>query len=251
MDAYIICATPRTGSTLLCDLLSSTGVAGEPDSFFMRDPDPVWIARWELPDRRAAVEPQGAAAFLAAAARVGRGQTEIFGARLMQEDREDLMAMARVAYPDQPSDLARIRAAFGRVLFIHLTRADKLAQAVSLVRAEQSGLWHIAPDGSELERLAPPQPPQYDFARIEAARIDLARRDGDWCDWFDREGIRPLRLEYADLSSDPAGSVGQIFGALGLRTPDPRSLRPGVARLSDGLSAEWIARYRSDAARAR
>ena len=31
-DSYMICSTPRTGSTLLCELLESTGVAGRPES---------------------------------------------------------------------------------------------------------------------------------------------------------------------------------------------------------------------------
>ncbi len=51
-DSYIICATPRTGSTFLCDLLAATGVAGAPDSFFMRDVDPVWAEDWMRRFRR-------------------------------------------------------------------------------------------------------------------------------------------------------------------------------------------------------
>jgi LPS sulfotransferase NodH len=35
-DSYLICATPRTGSTLLCGLLESSGVAGRPASYFNR-----------------------------------------------------------------------------------------------------------------------------------------------------------------------------------------------------------------------
>lgn len=45
LDGYIICATPRTGSTLLRDLLASTRAAGGPDSFFMREIDHHGIAK--------------------------------------------------------------------------------------------------------------------------------------------------------------------------------------------------------------
>ena len=41
-DAYIICATPGSGSTLLCDLLTDTGVAGHPNSFFRRESISDW-----------------------------------------------------------------------------------------------------------------------------------------------------------------------------------------------------------------
>ena len=37
--SYLVCATQRSGSTLLCELLKDTGVAGRPQEFFeaMRD----------------------------------------------------------------------------------------------------------------------------------------------------------------------------------------------------------------------
>ena len=45
-DAYIICGTPRTGSTLLCGLLASTKAAGNPDSFFRREIIGWWAEQW-------------------------------------------------------------------------------------------------------------------------------------------------------------------------------------------------------------
>ena len=32
--AYLVCATPRSGSTLLCEALKGTGVAGRPEEYF-------------------------------------------------------------------------------------------------------------------------------------------------------------------------------------------------------------------------
>src|SRR3954467_13591327 len=32
--SYLVCATPRSGSTLLCELLAATGVAGRPAEHF-------------------------------------------------------------------------------------------------------------------------------------------------------------------------------------------------------------------------
>ena len=34
--SYVVCATPRSGSTLLCALLAGTGVAGNPEEYFER-----------------------------------------------------------------------------------------------------------------------------------------------------------------------------------------------------------------------
>src|SRR3954466_4170968 len=32
--SYLVCATPRSGSTLLCHLLDQTGIAGHPEEYF-------------------------------------------------------------------------------------------------------------------------------------------------------------------------------------------------------------------------
>ena len=42
--SYLICATPRTGSSLLCGLLDSTGVAGHPESWFRRQDEREFAA---------------------------------------------------------------------------------------------------------------------------------------------------------------------------------------------------------------
>lgn len=246
MDGYIICATPRTGSTLLCGLLAATGRAGAPDSFFMRDPDPAWVRDWGLPERAGLSAADYGAAFLAAARRAGTGTAGLFGLRLMRESLDDLQALIATVHPGLASDRERIAAAFGRMLFIHLARDDKLAQAVSMVRAEQTGLWHVAPDGSEVERLAPPAPPRYDFARIAARLAELEAQDRAWQSWFETEEIVPLQIGYERLSADPAGELGRLFEALDLAPPAPETVRPGVGRLADALSEDWMRRFRAE-----
>src|SRR5438046_662736 len=32
--SYLVCATPRSGSTLLCEALANTGIAGNPKEYF-------------------------------------------------------------------------------------------------------------------------------------------------------------------------------------------------------------------------
>ncbi len=244
LDGYIICGTPRTGSTLLCNLLASTKTTGIPDSFYGRKFMSAWAEEWRLPSRDMMSERDFNIAYLNAALAAGKGGTGIFGLRLMRENLDELSADLDQIFPRLPSDRARLEKAFGRILYIHLSREDKLAQAISLVKAEQTGLWHMAPDGTEIERLAPPKEPQYDSARINCEVQKLESYDAAWNSWFDAQGIEPLRIGYETLSANPAAELIGICEALGVQPPNARDVSPGVAKLADETSLDWMRRYR-------
>jgi LPS sulfotransferase NodH len=246
LDGYIICGTPRTGSTLLCDLLASTKTTGNPDSFYGRKFMSSWAQEWGLPDRDTMSARDFNIAYLNAAVAAGKGGTGIFGLRLMRENLDEVSTLLDQVFPQLPSDRARLERAFGRILYIHLSRDDKLAQAISLVKAEQTGLWHMAPDGTEIERLAPPEEPQYDFARINREVLELKSHDSAWNSWFAAQGIRPLRIGYETLSANPAAALIRICDALGVQPPNARDIAPGVAKLADETSLDWMRRYHSD-----
>ena len=98
----------------------------------------------------------------------GTLDTGIFGLRLQRHSFDFFIKQLLLLYPAHSNCVERFQAAFGQTLFVHLTRRDKVAQAVSYVKARQTGLWHAAPDGTELERLSPPQKPAYDAGEIRA-----------------------------------------------------------------------------------
>ena len=239
-DSYIICSTPRSGSTLLCGLLAGTGAAGEPDSYFMGDLDPVWVKEWGLPPSEKRDAPGYAADCLEAAVRAGRGRSAVFGLRLMQRDLGRLLGLIGEAHPGLSSDKARLEAAFGETRFLHLSRADKLAQAVSLVRAEQTGLWHVAPDGRELEHIA----------RIAQTLSRLEEQDAAWLRWFAGQGLEPLPLTYEELAADPARTLLQVCRFLEIPAPSEGGPSPSVAKLADEVSETWMRRFREERGKA-
>jgi LPS sulfotransferase NodH len=244
--SYILCASPRTGSTLLCDLLASTGVAGRPDSFFRRQSVSWWAAHLGVPDPSASAQPDAHRRFLKAVLAEGRGSTGIFGLRLMQETVADLSARLGPLYPDLQGDAARFDRAFGPTLYIHLSRPDKVAQAISFARAVQSGLWHRAPDGTEIERLSPPETPKYDAKLLRRLVGDFEAFDAAWTLCFARQGIAPLHVSYDDLSAGPSLVLAEILERLGLDPALASGVTPGVARLADDVSLDWHRRYRAD-----
>jgi len=248
--SYIICTNPRSGSTLLCDLLSSTGTTGKPNSYYHRQEFmQEWAAEWGLPNSETLAKKDFDIAYLSAAIKAGRAGTDIFGLRLQREYLSLLSGTLDGIFPGLSLDAERFERAFGKVTYIYLKRSDKVAQAVSLIKAELSGLWHVAPDGREIERLSAPQELVYDFERIHGVVETLEASDSAWNEWFEQERIDPMRLDYEAFSKDPAGTLVAICRRLGAKEPDMKSIRPGIAKLSDELSAEWIRRYKSDAAR--
>ncbi len=245
-DSYVICTSPRSGSTLLCRLLSATGVAGSPESYFHASSVEGWLRDLDLTPAAGTSERERLKAVFQAAMRQGRAGSSIFGLRLQRQSCGLLFEKLAFLYPEATTDAARIERAFGSTLFIHLTRPDKLAQSVSYLKAEQSGLWHVAPDGSELERLSPHREPVYDQMAIRSCVVMMEEHDRQWLAWFEEQAVSPLRISYDALSADPVGTVRRLLLGLGLDDSAADVVKPGVRKLADAVNRDWIERYKAE-----
>ena len=245
-DAYVVCTTPRSGSTLLCSLLAATGRAGRPGSHFHGPSVDGWARSFGLAVDPAASRRDVLARIVAAAIERGRGGTDLFGLRLQHHGLDFLLRQLAILHPDVAGDAARMRTAFGRTLFVHLTRADRIGQAVSHVRADQTGLLHRAADGTELERLGPPASLRYDPEAIRARIREALAGNRRWTDWFAAEGILPVSVTYESLSARPAEVVADLLERLGLDRAVADGARPGVTKLADETSRRWVERFRME-----
>jgi trehalose 2-sulfotransferase len=144
IDAYLICGTPRAGSTLLCGLLRDTGIAGRPESYFRLPDEPSWADRWHLPrDDHGSFDCRD---YVRAAIAEGSTSNGIFAARVMWGTLEEMVAKlcAGAVHSDPRStgaDLDLLARAFGRLRFLHCWREDTVAQAVSWARSSASSAW--------------------------------------------------------------------------------------------------------------
>lgn len=240
--AYVICATQRSGSTLLCDLLTASAVAGDPDSYFRSHDVDYWAGTWGVGGPATPSDRVFNRDYLAAMTRAGTANTGIFGLRLVWDSLGD-MATRLTAALGNDADVARqIEQAFGPTLFIHLSRENKLAQAVSLVRAKQTGLWHVDADGAERERTGPPQPPIFDAVQIARARDTLIDNDAGWPAFFTERNIHPLRLTYETLAADPQAVLEIVLAALGRDETISATIDVRTAKLADATSTVWVER---------
>lgn len=242
-QSYFICTSPRSGSTLLCKLLSESGVAGAPNSHFHTPSLSRWLEVYGLNAGQFTNSTDAFHTILAAAIERGKAGTDIFGLRLQRHSFDFFMEQLRTADPSASCDADCIERAFGKTLFVYLNRENKLDQAISYVKAKQSGLWHRAPDGTELERLSAPAAPVYDAQAI-TAQIEASRAmETAWEAWFATQAVEPLRLCYDALAADPLAVTGNVLTALGVSSEGLKGLPVPVAKLADATSRDWAERY--------
>jgi trehalose 2-sulfotransferase len=182
IEAYLICATPRTGSALLCGLLDSAGVAGHPESYFRCQGEQERAARWGI------VNPSDGtfsyADYVRASIAEGSTSNGVFAARIMWGTLDEVVAKLTLVYPDLAgSDADLLNEAFGRTRFVYLRRGDVVAQSVSLLRAEQTNVWH---EGTAQDRREPEREPRFAFDQIHERVRMIEEHNTAWREWFSR-----------------------------------------------------------------
>jgi len=225
--SYIVCGTPRTGSTLLCGLLSSTGVLGRPESYF-REPDEVgWATGFGLATEGERVRDYRA--FVNAARSAGTSNNGVFGARIMWGSLGRMMeGLGRV--PGKP-DLLILEEALGPLTFVHLRREDVAAQAVSWCRAEQTGYWQ---QGDVIT-----QEPHQDIARTRLLMETIRNHNAAWQAWFDAQGVEPHTLTYEHLVSNRQRAIQDIAARLAVELPSNWRPRSVHWKQADELNRAW------------
>ncbi len=253
--AYVVCATPRSGSSVLAGLLDATGVAGRPSEHFetLREtgrprqprqyfegldaPEVTGLLAPTQPGRPEA--PGEFAARLERVLRDGTTPNGVFAATVMWthlgELLERLAELDGTAGRPAPEALAAV---LPRVRYVHMTRRDRFGQAVSLWTALQTQVWRE--DGERRVR----GDAEYTFRAIDHLAAQLEAQDHAWRAWFTANDILPLRVDHEELAADPAQVVLDVLAELGIsEPPDPAALRPPMRRRAGARSREWIARY--------
>ncbi len=247
--SYFVCATPRSGSTLLCEALKATGVAGRPEEYFEsvvatgRPPRPEsYLDGLEDPEALAllgdasAPEPppysslEGVRSYAEHLERVrewGTTPNGVFGVKLMWDHVGRLHRRA-----GDPLEL------FGVPDFVWVRRRDVVRQAVSLWRAMQTQAWRD--EGSERGA----HEPQYSFAALRHLVGRLSEHDRCWGELL--AGRPVLELAYEDVNADLPGAVRRTLDQLGVAPPDGRVELPRMRRQADELSDAWAAAYARD-----
>ncbi len=264
---YLVCATPRSGSTLLCEALAATGVAGRPGEPFEALSDPSAARRLvrdyfgERPDPELAallpavpgtapgpaVGGDGTfAAFLADVERRATTPNGVFGTKLMWEYLPDVLARARTVpglVAPGADDRAVLAAAFPGARHVRVVRRDRAAQAVSLWKAVQTQVWRDGAAGDG------PARGEAVFHRGAIAHLAdrLAEHEAAWAAFLAGVEPEPLVVVYEELVADFRGTLARVLDHLGIEAPPAGLPGPPLRRQADERSARWRERFLAEA----
>jgi LPS sulfotransferase NodH len=260
--SYFVCSTQRSGSTLLCELLRGTDVAGVPDEYFERlrgtglarqprqyfeDPSVKDIAERLAPTLPGHPEQPGEfEPWFRYVLHRGSTLNGVFGAKMMGNYLDDFRArMMELPDLDGHSFNERLDAVFPKLKIIFMRRRDKVAQAVSLWKAIQTQQWRTESETDAEDEGDDTSGAEYDYRAIEYLLNELHRWDARWEDWFHATGREPIRVFYDEFTVSRAATIGRLLDALDIDPPAPKDKKP-MQRQADDRSRDWVARFRAE-----
>lgn len=268
---YLICATPRSGSTLLCEALTNTGMAGYPKEYFealkatalprrpkeyfttLSNPDVTHLlGDYSRLDHASASQTVRAmstyAHYLAHVLEEGTTSNGVFGAKVMWGyfgdflgNLREIPAYKEMPVPDLPATV------FPNLQYIKVVRLNTISQAVSLWRAIQTWTWRVdeatsAAHGIGHEKRAL----QFHFEAIDHLVQQIEEHNRAWQQFFDAACIRPYTVVYEDLVANYEATALHLLQYLGISFPENLVFAERLMKQqADALSKEWVGRYQT------
>lgn len=228
---YIICTTPRSGSTLLCEALRNTGIAGNPDEYLRRWLDLIRYNS-EVPRHN----------FLEERIEEHSGANGVFGFKTMwPEFDETLNLMRKIPEYRNLSGYETLNRLFPGIRFIWLQRRDKIRQAVSHAKLIQTGIAHKVKgnDRPVIDKDIP-----FSYPLINLQHRVIIKQERGWNNFFRTSGVKPFKVRYEDFAELYEETAAAILEYLDI--PFPEKIIFGPRRLmktSDRLNQEWTRKY--------
>lgn len=230
--SFLICATPRSGSFLLCEALINTGIAGNPGEYFWRGNEPFWKERWGVSNY---------ADYLMKAIEQGTSLNGVFGAKIMWGYFDDCIGKIQQIPVYQGIDLpSLLPKVFPKLHYVQMIRRDKVRQAISFWKALETNIWAWSSDAIPV----PEKEPTFNFERIDHLKQEIIAHEAAWGKYFEMCQVKPLVIVYEKLALEYEETAREVLRFLGI--PVPLNLEFAARKMkrqSDALTEAWVQAY--------
>lgn len=239
--SYIICASPRSGSHLLGEALQNTGVAGVPDEYFHSD------AQGHLQNQTGGIAEQYGQKtleeFQDLVLELGSTPNGVFGVKISPFHLTDIVKNYQTLPQYKNLEAFELlETLLYEPKYIWLTRRDKVRQAVSWFKAEQTNIWRK----TQASQTNLKQQPTFDYIGIETCRLRIENAEQYWQTYFKEHNITPFKVIYEDLVEAYEETALKILEFLGIPHPETLSFsNRQLQKQSNSINDEWVKKYRN------
>lgn len=216
IKTYIIASTPRSGSTLLGEVLKQTNLAGSPHEFLHDKHSKDYIQRWHTSNIQE---------YIQSLKSYRSTNNKIFGAKIHYHQLSN--------FNIKNSELNTL---FNNPKYIFIRRKDKLDQAISLSKALQSRQWAI----SEGEKLSDSE---YSYNQIKNSLIRLDEEEKEWKTFFIKNNIKYFEIYYEDFIKDMNQYLKDILSFLDIDYTTIEKINPPIKKMRNKESKQWKERF--------
>ena len=222
-QAVVICASPRTGSGLLCSALWSTGQCGRPDEYLDEGTRRDYEAMWRIHGDREYAEQ---------VLRHGTTDNGVFAMKVHWHQ----LAHASWLTGNEP-----LAALADRVDFCVVRRRDPVRQAVSAYVAELTGRYtHRVLDGA-----SPPVDVPFDADRIGECLAEVQAGERHWFEYFADLGVEPVHVWYEDdLEASYAETTRRLLAIFGVDASPDLQVTVELEKQADTRTEALVTQFR-------
>jgi LPS sulfotransferase NodH len=225
--SYVVLSSGRTGSTLILDVLSRNGV-GTPKEHLR----PPVVALATFPHKSFSL-----VRWLECVRRLDN-VNDIFGTKIAPN------FLIRLWPQLSQAKRSKLAKALDGVLFIHSYRNDRVAQAVSMYRADKSNVWEVASeDGLNIYKQL--SPPAYCYEDLAYYYHSIEKYDAVNHQFLSLLPCDKLGVSYEELEADCANAFARMAEFIGVPGA-VRNLGSPHRKIADAVSLEMAERFRGD-----
>ena len=237
--SYTIWFSQRTGSTLLCRALASTGIAGNPSEWLSSE---NLLGEYQC-DNYAELQQR--------LWELGSTSNRVFavkGGICNPYFRNLLNTLKQFPGCDGKSQNAveiweNALGARSQHKHIYMTRRNKVRLAVSWWKAIQTQEWHRQYGSSQIVNLEN----EYSYEAIDHLFAECSIREAAIQDFFNSGSIIPLTIVYENFIFAYEETIRNILNYLELPNTEEVSIAPPpLQKLADDVSQQWVQRYRRE-----